>query len=140
MRSALPDQNDALNQQVASPSRTLDQMRYQTLAMRDDHRCEHCATVTRVIVRLILDICIRPRLQWTNSSKRRFTCISCTGVSAGQPHSPPEAAHWSISTISAQRTMDIKNPRRILALGAPGSGVLSILKGKSDACATRFDC
>jgi hypothetical protein len=25
--------------------------------------------------------------------------------------------------------MDIKNPRRILAVGAPGSGVLSVLKG-----------
>ena len=26
--------------------------------------------------------------------------------------------------------MDIKNPRRLLAVGAPDSGVLSLLKGK----------
>jgi hypothetical protein len=30
-----------------------------------------------------------------------------------------------------QHNMDIKNPRRILAIGAPGSGVLPLLKGTS---------
>ena len=40
---------------------------------------------------------------------------------------PPELRNFR--TMPPQHAMEIKNPRRILAVGAPGSGVLSILKG-----------
>jgi hypothetical protein len=33
------------------------------------------------------------------------------------------------TTIYHVKTMDVSNPRRILALGAPDAGVLSLLKG-----------
>jgi hypothetical protein len=35
--------------------------------------------------------------------------------------------------------MDIKNPRRILIVGAPGSGVLNVLKGDSYRCALQIE-
>lgn len=44
---------------------------------------------------------------------------------------PPKAKTSDELRNPPQSTMEIKNPRRILALGAPDSGVLSLLKGTS---------
>ncbi len=82
-----------------------------------------CIMVKCSLESMVFTIAQQPTLPWSDSFCQDFSTTSI-------PHLvPSQSDQRGLTTLTWILIMEVKHPRRILAVGAPGSPVLDVVKG-----------